>query len=115
LILIFPEPRFLTPEHELNKRPMQMFWVDQQVLEQVAAGVEGVTAAESQDVVVMLTQVQTMEDDDESGGWPVRPTLETVGEFKTTPAIHAGYAATWFGLSGAGLVMTKKLMTRGRA
>jgi len=84
---------------------MQMFWVDQSALEQVAGGAEN-------EEIVMLTQVQTSDDEP---GWPVRPSVETVGEFKTTPAIHAGYAATWFGLSGAGLVMTRKLITRGRA
>ena len=46
--------------------------------------------------------------------FPVQPPLETVGEFKVTPMIHAGYAFTWFGLASAGVVMTRKLITKGR-
>ncbi|KAL7540339.1 hypothetical protein ACHAXR_011543 [Thalassiosira sp. AJA248-18] len=46
--------------------------------------------------------------------FPVKPTREYVGEFKVTPEIHAGYAVTWFGLSGPGMVMTRKLLRRGR-
>ncbi len=46
--------------------------------------------------------------------YPVKSTQEYVGEFKVTPEIHAAYAITWFGLSGAGMIMTKKLLSRGR-
>jgi surfeit locus 1 family protein len=47
--------------------------------------------------------------------FPVKPSKETVGEFKVLPSTHAGYAFTWFGLSSAGIFMTRKLITRGRA
>jgi surfeit locus 1 family protein len=46
--------------------------------------------------------------------FPARSTREFVGEFKVTPEVHAGYATTWFGLSGAGVLMTRKLLSRGR-
>ncbi|KAL3786867.1 hypothetical protein HJC23_013788 [Cyclotella cryptica] len=46
--------------------------------------------------------------------YPARSSREHVGEFKVTPEVHAGYAVTWFGLSGAGMVMTRKLLNRGR-
>ena len=46
--------------------------------------------------------------------FPARAGQEFVGEFKVTPAIHAGYAFTWFGLSSAGIVMTRKFLSRGR-
>lgn len=46
--------------------------------------------------------------------YPVKPTREFVGEFKIPPSVHVGYAVTWFGLSSAGMVMTRKLLTRGR-
>ena len=63
----------------------------------------------------LLAQVK---DDDENSSsevqYPLRPPIDSVADFKTTPAIHAGYAATWFGLSGAGIYMTRKLITRGR-
>ncbi|KAL7449048.1 hypothetical protein ACHAXS_000182 [Conticribra weissflogii] len=46
--------------------------------------------------------------------YPVKPPREFVGEFKVTPEIHAGYAFTWFALSGAGMVMTRKLLSKVR-
>ncbi|KAL3765633.1 hypothetical protein ACHAWU_002663 [Discostella pseudostelligera] len=46
--------------------------------------------------------------------YPVKSSQEYVGEFKISPEIHAGYAVTWFGLSGAGMIMTRKLLSRGR-
>jgi hypothetical protein len=46
--------------------------------------------------------------------YPLRPPVQSIADFKTTPLIHAGYAVTWFGLSGAGIYMTRKLITRGR-
>jgi surfeit locus 1 family protein len=46
--------------------------------------------------------------------WPVTPTADKVADFKVSPTVHAGYAFTWFGLSGAGLYMTRMLLMRGR-
>merc|ERR1712232_1126917 len=46
--------------------------------------------------------------------FPLRSSKDKVGEYKITPIIHAGYAFTWFGLSSAGVIMTRKLFTRGR-
>ncbi|GMI22396.1 hypothetical protein TrCOL_g248 [Triparma columacea] len=40
----------------------------------------------------------------------VRPTAEQAVEFKVGPETHAGYAATWFSLSAAGVIMTRKLL-----
>lgn len=63
--------------------------------------------------------IQTSDDsarDDEKNviNFPVQPSVCTVGEFKVMPATHAGYAITWFSLSGFGLIMTRKLFLRGR-
>jgi len=46
--------------------------------------------------------------------FPVKPTREFVGEFKIPPSVHVGYAITWYGLSFAGMFMTRKLLTKGR-
>ena len=70
----------------------------------------------------MATQVITDEHNDETSSstgdgpllYPLQPPVSSIGNFKTTPAVHVGYAATWFGLSGAGLYMTRKLITKGR-
>jgi cytochrome oxidase assembly protein ShyY1 len=98
--LIIVEPRHITPQHDFTKWPPQFFWMDQVALQQ-NAGV---------DKAAMLTQVRTFTEHK----FPVQPPLETVGELKLTPMIHAGYAFTWFGLAGAGVIMTRKLITRGR-
>jgi len=41
-----------------------------------------------------------------------RPDREQAVEFKVGPETHAGYAATWFALSGAGAVMTRNLLRK---
>lgn len=72
----------------------------------------------SNNETAMVTQV--VEDDGDDGSnegpllYPLQPPVSSIGNFKTTPATHVGYAATWFGLSGAGLYMTRKLITKGR-
>ena len=62
-----------------------------------------------------LLLTETSSSNSEGNNFPVKPSKETVGEFKVLPSTHAGYAFTWFGLTGAGLFMTKKLITKGRA
>ena len=70
----------------------------------------------------LLTAIAVDTDDPGEGGnkndndtnnhaHPLRqPTLDSIAEFKVTPAVHAAYAVTWFGLSLAGIIMTRKLM-----
>jgi surfeit locus 1 family protein len=43
-----------------------------------------------------------------------RPTVDQIDVPKVSPAIHAGYAVTWYGLSLAGVLLTRKLILRGR-
>lgn len=96
------KPRFMSPPHPDPKR---LLWMDRSALE------AGTNTEGSSPVLV----IETTSDDDRSGGaFPATPNTSAVAEFKVTPPVHAGYAATWFGLSGAGIIMTKKLMTRGR-
>jgi surfeit locus 1 family protein len=114
-VLIFTEPRIIAIDHDYSKRPLQLFWMDAVALQAIA---------ESDDETTLLTQVAAAAkvDDDEtqrqsSTGterYPRLPALENISEFKTTPTIHAGYATTWYGLSVAGVFMTRKLITRGR-
>jgi len=113
------KPRFITPEHDYSKRPLQLFWVDGLALKAIAAELYTPEELESNTEVAMVTQV--VEDDETSGEsnkgsllYPLQPPVSSIGNFKTTPATHMGYAATWFGLSGAGLYMTRKLITKGR-
>ena len=41
-----------------------------------------------------------------------QPSIKQIGKFKTDPAIHVGYAVTWYGLSLAGVYMTRKLILK---
>ena len=67
--------------------------------------------------LLLATQVQDNNDHTNHAAvmdWPARPTAEAASEFRISPAVHAGYAFTWYSLSAAGLYMTRKLLTRGR-
>ena len=120
----------MTPKHDFSKRPPQLFWFDgtllQAIIQPTTDEDEGKGAKTEE--VTLLTQIQGNNSTEEVDGnnsrqqstsqqalrYPLTPTSESVGEFKTTPLVHAGYAATWFGLSGAGIYMTRKLILRGR-
>jgi surfeit locus 1 family protein len=98
----------MIPEHDYSKRPLQLFWMDGVALQAIS---------ESNDETLLVTQVlegSQGEISDKSLGYPLQPTVTEVGNFRTTPAIHVGYAATWFGLSAAGVYMTRKLISKGR-
>mmetsp|Transcript_18980 Transcript_18980/g.41352 ORF Transcript_18980/g.41352 Transcript_18980/m.41352 type:complete len:355 (+) Transcript_18980:86-1150(+) len=104
------QPKFLSPEHD-KRNPKTLLWMDRVAIEETT-GTKGLAP-------LLLTETIVVNNDEPSGNdaplFPVRPNAETVGEFKVTPFTHAGYAVTWFGLSSAGMFMTRKLMTRGRA
>jgi hypothetical protein len=99
------EPKIMTPQHDYSLQPLQLFWFDPIALQAIAG---------SKREMSLLAQVI---DDDQDADilYPLKQPAGSIADFKTTPSIHAGYAATWFGLSGAGFYMTKKLITRGRA
>ena len=78
--------------------------MDQDTMEDIA----GIDKGES------LVMVQVKNDNGELQ-YPAQPPADVVGDFKTTPMIHVAYAVTWYSLAAAGLVMTRKLITRGRA
>jgi len=109
------QPKFLSPPHDA-KQPKELLWMDRKAIEEKTK-TTGLSP-------LLLTETSNYNNDgndhdhdhdDDNFGFPVKPSKETVGEFKVLPSTHAGYAFTWFGLSGAGIFMTKKLITRGRA
>ena len=112
----------MTPEHDFSKRPPQLFWLDGSLLNAIIQPTSATGDGQNgkNEEVVLLTQIQNrdsfgeVDDEKQTTRYPLTPTSEAVGEFKTTPLVHAGYAATWFGLSGAGIFMTRKLILRGR-
>ncbi|GFH62153.1 hypothetical protein CTEN210_18629 [Chaetoceros tenuissimus] len=97
------QPRFMSPPHNA-KEPRQLLWFDRKEIEHR-------TNTNGQKPLLLTETIGKSENNE---GPPFKPTKESVGEFKVTPTTHAGYAVTWFGLSTAGIVMTRKLITRGR-
>ena len=105
------EPKYLVAQHELDQQPPKLYWFDLNTMQKLVYG----NLKEEVKGLPLLTQVAEEDKGNESISWPVQPTADKVGEFKVSPAIHAGYAVTWYGLSAAGLYMTRKLLTRGRS
>jgi len=105
-------PRFLSPPHSA-KEPRQLLWFDRLTMERKTRTIGKAP------LYLKETSATTTTSSTEDGGggvpqFPVKPSVKTVGEFKVPTSTHAGYAATWYGLSGAGIFMTRKLMMRGR-
>ena len=107
----YAEPKFLSPQHD-QRNPRTLLWMDR-------AAIEDRTRTAGRSPILLTETISTNNNDDTDSSntgpnpFPVKPDANTVGEFKVTPFTHAGYAVTWFGLSGAGMVMTRKLLTRG--
>jgi surfeit locus 1 family protein len=127
----------MVPEHELASTPPKFFWFDLVTLRQhmfqnmatakdqnaklvsVDASITDSSDNSDNDDVPFVTAVSGSDNTNgnkalQDIAWPVTPTADKVGDFKVSPTVHAGYAFTWFGLSGAGLYMTRMLLTRGR-
>lgn len=100
------EPTLFSPPHNLSRDVNRFLWLDRPSIEQ-ATKTKGLSPP-------LIIQTNDTKDDNDTMTFPIQPNAMTVGEFKVTPPVHAGYAATWFGLSGAGILMTRKLITRGR-
>jgi len=104
---------------ERNETVNKLLWLDRNAMEEMMNS-SSTTAPSSSLHPPLFVEIKSEDDGGkkvQGGGpprFPVKPTEEYVGEFKVTPAIHAGYALTWFGLSGAGMVMTRTLLRRGR-
>ena len=98
----------------------RLLWMDRKAMEEI------INFNDHDDHPPLFVQINTTATNDDDGNdgddkkskprrrYPVQPKEQYVGEFKVTPEVHAGYAVTWFGLSGAGVVMTRKLLMRGR-
>jgi len=110
-------------QHKLDEKPAQLFWFDLPTMMKLAGIATAAASANVDDkddnkLLLLATQVQdlgtTAAASNSSSAFPARPTPAAASEFKISPAVHAGYAFTWYSLSAAGLYMTRKLLTRGR-
>jgi SURF1 family len=105
--LIAAEPRFLVANHNYRERPVQLYWFDVDAMQKLVQRNDALLVTAYND---NNNQESGQDDSDfESLLRPVRPTLTSLQEFKVSPAIHAAYAFTWFSLSLAGLIMTRRL------
>lgn len=107
------EPKFLVAEHMLEQHPPTLFWFDEETLKHLSLS-SSESGQVTDDALILATQVRPEGDDDLGLEWPLSPPASRVGDFKTTPAVHLGYLVTWYGLSAAGVYMTRLLMRRGR-
>lgn len=89
-----------------KKSVRKLLWMDREAMEEMTSCRDNHPP--------LFVQIDTKANENEPKTFPVQPSEEFVGEFKVTPDVHMGYAITWFGLSGAGVIMTRKLLTRGR-
>ena len=84
----------------------KLLWMDRTAMEEI-------TCTPSDVHPPLFVEINT-DEKETAQQFPVKPTREFVGEFKIPPSVHVGYAITWYGLSGAGMIMTRKLLTKGR-
>jgi len=109
-------PRMLVAEHNMKERPPRLFWYD---LETIQQWIGWKKSAPLQLYMAVSSPSsdggpQPSSSSSPSMSWPVAPPVEAVGDFKVSPVIHASYAVTWYGLSAAGLYMTRMMLTKGR-
>lgn len=100
-------PRFLVPEHS-HLQQRTLVWMDRPAM--MALG--GVAYRDDDDTLpLLLTQVAA--EDASKDDCPMQPTMDHMGRPKISPAMHVGYAVTWYGLAAAGIYMTRKLIRKG--
>ena len=97
--------KWIAPPATSAKEPRHFIWMDRPVMEKQ-------TNTESHDPL-LITEIAALSSlQDKNFTFPVKPKSSTVGEYKVLPPTHAAYAFTWFGLSGAGVLMTRNLLNR---
>jgi surfeit locus 1 family protein len=99
-------------------RPMppskRLLWMDRRAMEELTSCGDAAGGCQHPPLFVEIKTDDQSDDAPASTFFPARASREYVGEFKVTPSVHAGYAFTWFGLSSAGIIMTRKLLSRGK-
>eukprot|EP00587_Corethron_hystrix_P009619 CAMPEP_0113299406 /NCGR_PEP_ID=MMETSP0010_2-20120614/1458_1 /TAXON_ID=216773 ORGANISM="Corethron hystrix, Strain 308" /NCGR_SAMPLE_ID=MMETSP0010_2 /ASSEMBLY_ACC=CAM_ASM_000155 /LENGTH=223 /DNA_ID=CAMNT_0000152643 /DNA_START=214 /DNA_END=885 /DNA_ORIENTATION=- /assembly_acc=CAM_ASM_000155 len=102
-----------SPKHQ-GGTSRHLLWMDRNAIESATK----VRIFPSSSPILLLTETQSPTEDAVVGmnTYPLRPTADEIAlNVAVSPETHVGYAATWFGLSGAGVLMTRKLILRGRA
>jgi len=115
-------PSFFIPKQSTKTKDNTLLWMEEEALRN-ATNTNAMIASSDQSkenklqpplILFVETGNDNSNNDSKIISFPVKPNAETVGEFKVMPFTHATYAFTWFGLSTAGVIMTRKLITKGR-
>jgi len=118
-------PSFFIPKQSTKTKDNTLLWMEEEALRNatntnIIAQNDDQMNKETNNKQPLTLFVETGDDDNGDDNdnkiisFPVKPNAETVGEFKVMPFTHATYAFTWYGLSTAGVIMTRKLITKGR-
>jgi cytochrome oxidase assembly protein ShyY1 len=98
-------------QHDFSRQPAILYWFD---LANPYAEDED-AAPKKRAFYALATRVQDkLAKEENATTFPLAPSAEQVGDFPVPPAMHVGYAVTWYGLSLAGVYMMRMLLTRGR-
>ena len=117
----FEKPKRFSPINHPEKR--KLIWFDQVAAENGSGtyGLDPIYLTEVMDDARVIERESSTKKQQKSAlsarqvpKFPIKSTADALKEFTITPEIHMSYAITWFGLSAAGVMMTKKLMLRGR-
>jgi len=117
----FETPKRFSPVNHPEKR--KLIWFDQMAAENGSGthGLDPIYLTEVMDDVgenelkaSTKKQQRSAFSARQAPKFPIKSTVDGFKEVTITPEIHMSYAITWFGLSAAGVMMTKKLMLRGR-
>jgi surfeit locus 1 family protein len=102
-------------QHDFSRQPAILYWFDLATLKEMANPyAEDDDGQKKRAFYALTTRVQDGDPDDKATTFPLAPSAEQVGDFPVPPAMHVGYAVTWYGLSLAGVYMMRMLLTRGR-
>lgn len=104
----------MVAQHDFSRQPAILYWFDLATLQEMANPYDN---SKDAPCYALATRVVPDDDDDAKNGqdaFPLAPSAQQVGEFPVPPAMHVGYAVTWYGLSLAGAYMLRMLLTRGR-
>jgi surfeit locus 1 family protein len=115
------QPRFMVPEHDFGDRVQsggvripKLFWFDLNTMRTLAGKALPTKSQDERTVleneIPYVTLVHDERENDASVlEFPLSPTAEAISEFKVSPAVHVGYAMTWYSLSMSGMYMTRLL------
>lgn len=101
----------VAPQHDWKSFPPRLFWFDAAALQAISSLDQKHTDRNESPPIVLVTAIRPENASNHPHlSWPLSPPASSVGEFYVTPAVHVGYAFTWYSLSVAGMYMVRQMM-----